>query len=287
MKRKTNLGFFQSIISFLPSQSKIENFLETLAGLKRPYPVGNTSVAAKQFRVTEKEFEKKIALYANDKNSETLYLGTSSTFKKVHARRDDEKPVYEIEFETYEASTNSSSWWDKDYLHIARDDIAQIQFPDFSLVQSSDNVFEVESLEEGNKTNTEKVNSLLGKITSLTFSKVLGTEDKPEYKDYSEIIAFSLELKSGEVSEYRVLAKDEQASDLILKVSDRPYFFQVSKYSIDDLKNAKRADLVLAKEENKDKTATELEDSGANDENEKDKDKAETPISAEALPDKS
>ena len=78
--------------------------------------MATTQSAAKRFEVTDSNFQKHISIFSGEDLLASVYLGTSPSFRKVHARQTDDSDIYAIEFSNYEAGTSASSWLDKELL---------------------------------------------------------------------------------------------------------------------------------------------------------------------------
>lgn len=95
------------------SKPKIDGVLEKLANTSAGWPVGTTSSAAERFEVTDEQFQRHLVAKAGEETVADVYLGSSPSFRKVHARRANEGPVYSINFSNYEAGAKASDWLNK------------------------------------------------------------------------------------------------------------------------------------------------------------------------------
>lgn len=97
-------------------KDKVNRVIEKLADSGADWPVATSQSAAKRFEVTQSAFQKQISIYSGQDLLADLYLGTSPSFRRVHARQVKEGDIYSIEFSNYEAGTSSSAWLDKSLL---------------------------------------------------------------------------------------------------------------------------------------------------------------------------
>ena len=164
----------------------------------------------------------------------TLFLGTSPSFRKVNARVSGEDEIYNIPFNSYEASAKPEDWVDKDFLNLKNEDIVRATLPAFTL-ERKDGKFTVTGLKQDEETNEEEVETLIEKLAAPTFQSALGTDNKPEYGQDSPVLEISVELKGGEQIAY-VYSKPESGDHFVLKTSAHPYFFKVSKYALERLR---------------------------------------------------
>ena len=101
----------------LPADAgKVDGVLQKLADVGAAWPVATSESAMKRFEVVEEAHQRHVTLGADDENLADLYLGTSPTFGKVHARHAAGGPVYAISFSNYEAGTKQSDWLQKSLL---------------------------------------------------------------------------------------------------------------------------------------------------------------------------
>jgi hypothetical protein len=244
--------------NFQADRDKVEAFLDKLGELKKGWPVATTSAAAKRFKVAEKNFERKIVLFRGGENIATLYIGTSPSFQKVHARNRDEESVYAVKFNDYEAGARPEDWIDKKILQHPASDILRVQLPDFSLSRQDEN-FTVEGIDENTEeTVTEEAERLLRKIAGLSIRTVLGGEAKFEYNRDHPVFRYTLVLSSGDSEEY-VFLKPKDAGDYVLKASYREEYFEVDDWVVDGIKEIDRSQLVRKKDDEKKATKEEIE----------------------------
>ena len=94
-------------------ESKVDSVIGKLADSGADWPVATSQSAAKRFEVTQESFQKQISIYSGQDLLADLYLGTSPSFRRVHARQANKNDIYSIEFSNFEAGTSPSAWLDK------------------------------------------------------------------------------------------------------------------------------------------------------------------------------
>ena len=259
--KKDGTWFIPSYHNFPASESKLRDFLTTMTGFKKSWPVGKTKISAKQFKVVDDNFERRLGFFKADKKLSTLFLGSSPSFKKVHARVNDDDYTYSIGFNTYEAQVNSKDWINKNYLDQERAKVKSIDLAGIKL-RSDSGDFVLEKVPEGQETDRAKVSPIVTKAISPSFDEVLGPKENVKYGEQ----VYSYEVQVGEqaikYSYYKPMVeagekpKDENAKDsgtkpeekLILIVSNTPFAFEVGKNKIDSLTGVKQEQLVKAKD---------------------------------------
>ena len=101
----------------LPADAnKVDRVLEKLAEAEGGWPVATSASAMTRFEVTEEEHQRHIVVGAGDETLADVYLGTSPSYQRVHARHASGGPVYAIDFSNYEAGAEVSDWLKKSLL---------------------------------------------------------------------------------------------------------------------------------------------------------------------------
>ncbi|MEO0437875.1 MAG: DUF4340 domain-containing protein, partial [Pseudomonadota bacterium] len=105
-----------SLESTLPAdKSKAEQLLSALMAQDPGYPIATSTAARKRFAVAEEVYERKIRIAAS--SGETIvYLGSSPSFRKIHARVADAEEIYVLELNSYDAPTGDDQWLDQQLL---------------------------------------------------------------------------------------------------------------------------------------------------------------------------
>lgn len=109
--------------------SKIDRVLDKLADAGGGWPVGTSEAALARFEVTADVHQRRLTLRSDEDTLADLYLGTSPSYQKTHARHASGGDAYAIGFSNYEAELTPSDWLKKSLLQpegelqaIARED---------------------------------------------------------------------------------------------------------------------------------------------------------------------
>ena len=105
---------------------RVQKLLERLAALEQNWPIATSGAAWARFKVAESAFERKLSLLDGERVVAELYLGTSPSFRQVHARPAGSDAVYAIEFDLWELGTAVGDWLAPDVLRIPEDRIARV-----------------------------------------------------------------------------------------------------------------------------------------------------------------
>ncbi len=101
----------------LPADSgKIDRVLGKLAEAEGGWPVATSDSAMTRFEVTEEAHQRHVTVGEGDETLADIYLGTSPSYQRVHARHASGGPVYAIDFSNYEAGAKVSDWLQKSLL---------------------------------------------------------------------------------------------------------------------------------------------------------------------------
>ena len=164
----------------LPADAgKIDGVLQKLSEVGAGWPVATSESAMERFEVVEEAHQRHLTIGAGDETLADIYLGTSPTFGKVHARHAAGGPVYAITFSNYEAGTKQSDWLQKSLLQ-----------PDGEMQsvarRSADAEWTLTSTEagwaatDGVELDQDETNTFVDRIRSLNVLDLVDTELPPE-----------------------------------------------------------------------------------------------------------
>ncbi|MDE0029624.1 MAG: DUF4340 domain-containing protein [Deltaproteobacteria bacterium] len=222
--------------------AKFEQFTDKLLGARRSWPVGQTMVAARQFKVTMDAFERRVRFLEGEAVLGDVFLGSSPGFRKVHARLDGDEHTYAVDFNAFDAPVDPSQWYDTEALKTPVNDIARIDLGAFAL-KAKDGGFQVEDLRENEQTDVEPVQEMVERVSEVTFTDVLGDGGRARFEAGKPVVRYTIELKEGTPVEHIVVAPDE-SNRYILKSSAQPYYFEVEKDPFDKLRDTSRVQAV-------------------------------------------
>ncbi len=246
LEKTEGLWQLPTLANFPVSQIKFEQVLGKLNQLKKGWPNATTEEAAMRFKVSTKQFERKLTLYKGKQAVQTILIGTSPGFRKVHVRIDGDQNIYTIEFSAFELSLESNDWVDQSKLHISEGELVKVELPSFTLKREGE-VFLVENLKEGEITAQQEASSLVQKLERINYLEVLGDEDQESYHQSVPEFAYIIHLKEGKQLTYS-FSKPEGWDDYVLKRSDLGYFFKVSADTVKQIKGVSRDQVVTTKE---------------------------------------
>jgi len=227
--------------------SRIESLNEVFVGGRWAWPVASTSDAARRFEVTEGNFQRRIALFADGNEVATLFLGTSPGFRRIHAREADSENIYSIELATYDLPLAADDWLDK----------SLIEAPASIESMSRPGLWKAELDGEGEWTLSDsllvaKNSELESMATRFETLRVMGIADAvPERAPDLEfaVTAAGVDVRyafyrSPEEEDVEGSDSEEEAAfststaDTLVKSSLRDEYFRVSSFTVDQLDKA-------------------------------------------------
>ena len=159
-------------------ERKIERVLERLSDATGDWPVATSEGTARRFEVTKDAFQKHISVFAGDDALADIYLGTSPSFRKVHARSVDGGPVYAIEFANHDAGTTVNTWLDKSLLR-PQGNISNLERVDAYVLSKSEGVWSVEDEFELDQSKVRDYVERFETLSVFELSEVDVTETEP------------------------------------------------------------------------------------------------------------
>ena len=228
--------------------SKVERVLEKLSDVQPDWPVATSANAATRFEVSPSKFQKQITVYGGEKTLADVYLGTSPSFRKIHARHAKGGDIYSIEFANHEAGTSTSSWLDRSLLHSQGAISALEKVGDFVLTNTETGWV----VDSGASLDESKVRSFVDRFESLNVFEISD-------KDVADIETKEEFLLTDDKGTYRLVIYHLVTSDDWVANSDRyDSNFGVVSYQAKELAKD-LADLMTEVEDPEDEDEEDLE----------------------------
>jgi hypothetical protein len=224
---------------------KVEGLLRRLADLKQGLAVATTKGAAKRFKVSDDNFERHVILKKGDEVVADFYLGTSPSFKKVHARVHDRLEVVSIPLSTYELEAEADPWVDRDLARTEKEKINSLSMADIELTRQ-DKSWHLAGLAADEELKTEEVEKLLADVGGLTVQGVL---DPAAYSDlFQEKPALTLNLTLADGSKVTdIFVKPEKEHYYVMKRPGYDFSLKVNSVAVDEIRKIARNSLVADK----------------------------------------
>lgn len=229
------------------SEEKIKTLITDLEGLTRPYPAGNTLLAANTLETADNKYKQKLTLSRKDGEPITVYFGTSPGFKKVYARLSGEEKTYSVPFASHNLQSDATFWLDKDYASLKKSDIVSLAFKDFTL-DFSEKPAILTPTPDGKVLDENKANQLLSNATKIRFTELLGDKNEPTYHMDKPDVTYTVKTIQDKELTY-TFGFPDKADYYVMKRSDLPYYYKVLKYQVDKLTTANVESLIKDKPE--------------------------------------
>ena len=247
LKLSKKEGQWQTGEGFPANQKKVESLIEKMHEMKHGLPVANSDTAIKRFKVANDQYERYIALQKGDQKLAALYVGSGAGARQTHIRSDQDVAVYTGSLGTYDVPDNIGDWQDKNILHFNKEEVSRIKMNNrvFQRVETEtkekqDKTMQWQSadLPKGKQLNQKAINDALASLANLTFDSILGKENKPEYGMDKPVLKFNLMYKKGK-RDY-LFGKLKGKEDYVLKVSDRPEYFQLGNGAVKSIVSSRK-----------------------------------------------
>ena len=203
------------------NKSKLDNLLQSLQGIKKGLIVGKTDVALKKLKVTETTYEV-LATIGNGKDTQTLLLGTSPTFRQVHVRDAKSPEVYVANFPATDITTNPYDWIDRSVFALPKDKLSSVELGSTKVEVDATGKLAVPGLD---KPDIAKARELITAVTTLRYDAPAGKTEVSNLPlvltitaSYSDSTTASLRLRGpSKSSDYFVENDAKTFAGLIAK----------------------------------------------------------------------
>lgn len=245
--------------SFPADTDRVQGLIDRLAGAQRGWPEATTAEAATRFKVAADRFERKLSLRKAGNTVATVFLGGSPGLRKTYLRVDGDPEIHTIGIAQHEVEVKVDNWIDTNALRLKPEQVARIELPGLVLERTQDGLQPV-GLTPEEEVVKDRRDALVKRLTGLTITAVLGTENKPEYGLDNPALRCIVGLEGGNTVEYVFgrppkpeTNKDDAAAppvteqSFVLKVSNQERLFRVDGWQVEELKNATRVALVRVK----------------------------------------
>ncbi|MGI6680680.1 MAG: DUF4340 domain-containing protein [Bdellovibrionota bacterium] len=234
--KENDIWLLKDKFKFPASQEKVSNILNAVFNTHEIRRVGTSENALEKFKLTEKKHVEEIALFENEK-LDTLYLGDTPEFKKVYIRNKNSKDSFVANLSKFDLGVDVTSWYQKDFLGFSKELVTKVSFNSFSIIKDGEK-FTIDKLEDKKVIDEEKMDFLLNKLFSLKFLDILSVDkiklDAPDFK-----------IDVLKETETLITLSFKKIDDkYIVKVSNMPWDFEISKNLFNDFKETKAKDLI-------------------------------------------
>lgn len=215
------------------SQSKVEGLIKKLEKLTTSWPVATTSSSHQRFEVDNNKFQRKLEIYNQGVVVDTLYVGTSSGFKKSHLRAQQGDDVYALNLNDYELPLSTKDWLDKSILKI--DKPVTVKGADFELVNQTNN-WKLADEKSDEKLDVAKVNNLVNALKNITITDI--ADGKISFNDNPIELQINTQ---GDNIDLQLFSLNDK---YFIKHSKFKPIFEIQKNTFETVKKIGRSDLL-------------------------------------------
>lgn len=233
-------------------EDKVTPLLTKIADLKTDALVAETSSSHKRLRVAADEFERRVDFELVDGSQHRLYLGTSPSFGATHVRADGQDEVYlTSDLSAQDAGVQATSWVDLIYFSVPREEVVALTLVNgngrFEFVKDGEN-WTLADLAAGETVDSNAVDMLVNRVTSVSLLRPLGKEEKDIYglKEPKAVITILARSTDGGDRTYTLYVGARFAEDksYIISSSESPYYVRVTEFTAKDWVENSRDDFL-------------------------------------------
>lgn len=233
---------------FPADNGKVTGFLDKLMALRTNPLIARTDASYKRLQVGDDSFLRRVDFTLADGSAHTLFLGTTSGGSNVRVGGQGE--VYLASgLSSYDADTTFTTWITPTYLSIPQDQISALTIQNangtIAFAKDVSGTWAMQGLASGEVFAVNNLTTDLTRLASLSLSRPLGKQAKPEYGMDPPLATVSITAKDDAGSEktYTLLigAKDESDNTYVIKSSESEYYVRAPFYTVDDFANRSRA----------------------------------------------
>jgi hypothetical protein len=209
----------------LPANPRaVEALLAALETAADAWPVADSAAARQRFQVADYLYRRRIDISASG-SEETIFLGTSPGFRKVHARNIDQGEIYSIGFNTFDAPAVAGGWLDPSLLQIRAP--LTIVSDGYSLERTSDGW----RTGTGEAPDERELEALLGALRTLQIDGVANEDAQRDLAGAEARLVITINTLGGETT----LELFELDDKRYILSSAYPFFFTLSEWDYDRL----------------------------------------------------
>jgi len=238
--RLTRNGHWHLADGFPADSGRITRLLDRLHTMKHGLAAAISPAARERFSVSAKNFERHLTLFHGKQALAGLYLGRGAGARRSYVRADEGQATYSVELGSYDLPVEVADWQDKTVLQIRGITALEaggvrIEKREGADVRAS-RTWRSDKTPKGKKPDVKAIERAVSLLETLRFTKSLGRTPPAGYDFSQPALSFSVRWKSGR-RQYR-FARHVKDDLYVLKVSDRPEYFEIAGYVFDGLKAA-------------------------------------------------
>ncbi len=231
-----------SAANYPADATKITPALDKLVAVTAGQPVAQTAASHAQLQVADNKFVRKIELQTAA-GAQTLYLGSASGSRAVHARLSGQDAVHLARnVATWELTADVLSWINPVYFTVLSADVTGFTVKnaagEVAFTKDAAGAWTLQGLAADETVNAGAITALLSQATNVRLTAPLGTAADPAYGLAQPAATVTLTAKTGDQTKTYTLAvgaKNAADSSYVVKSSESPYYVRVAGFGVKDL----------------------------------------------------
>ncbi|SMF64581.1 protein of unknown function [Alteromonadaceae bacterium Bs31] len=217
-------------------QDKIEDVLSSIAEQKVSWPSATSTSAAKRFEVHSDNAQKTLQFFQQGEKLASLYLGTSPSYKKLHARVEGSNDIYVLTLAQYDLPAKPESWLEKTVLKVDGN-ITNIKTDAFSLsgISGEDGPeWSLSPSPEGKELDQEAIKRWVKRFNDLVINSLVSEDAVQEIviQNPSLVANITSDLSNANLAFYT------HEDKFFVKRFGEDAVFEIAKYQVEPLLNA-------------------------------------------------
>jgi len=238
---------FAEADDFPTKEGSVPDLLNKIVALQADRLVTETAGSHKRLKVANDEFERLVELGLEDGSQLRLYIGSSPSFGVSHVRVDGQDQVYLVsDLSAQDARAAAAAWAERVYFSAPKDDVTAMTLENKNgrlEFKREGETWTMTGLGEGEILDESTLRTLLSRATSVALLEPLGKEAKPEYGLDQPMAVVRLQT-ADKTYTLTVGAQDTEDKSYVVHSSESPYYVRVNDFSVKDLVETSRDDLL-------------------------------------------
>jgi hypothetical protein len=232
----------------------VTRVLEALTDLQTGRLVTRTEPSHRSLQVAADDFLRRIVFKLSDGSTHAVYLGSSPRYGATHVRVFGQDEVYlTSDLLTWDVGTAPGAWVDTTYVSVPREEITSLKVTNangtFELTQGppgpdGEPTWSLVGLESDDTLDDAIVNSLVSRAATVNMAEPLGKEERASFGLAAPSALVTIDT-ADETIAIAVGASDAEEQFYTVKASTSAYYASVSVWSLRDLVEYSRDDLLL------------------------------------------
>jgi hypothetical protein len=210
----------------LPADStKVNSLIENVINNTVVWPIAHSPAARQRFQVADYYYQRRLTFFSQGKNLDTIYLGTSPGFRKVHARNDNQDAIFSITLNTFDTPAVSGAWLEPRLLQIRTpvridSDFYNLRFENGHWLSGI-----------GGTPDESELEALITALKSIQIDGVANEDLQRELSSAEADLILHIQSLAGDVTLELITLDNEH----FINSSEYPFFFKLSAFDFDRL----------------------------------------------------